>query len=94
MGAGEPRYGDFSNAVSYQQSLNTVIMAQNAFDALSDKLKRRFDGDPAKLLEFVYNDANRDEAISLGLLKPEAVAAQPTQSGAAAASSADTSADS
>jgi len=41
--------------------------------ALPAQLRVRFDHDPVKLLEFLENDQNRDEAIQLGLIDGQPV---------------------
>ena len=64
----EPRYGDFSELGDYQSALNQVMAAQTMFAELSAEVRRRFDNDPAKLLEFVGDAENRAEAIKLGLV--------------------------
>lgn len=80
-----PRYGDFSSVTTYQDSLNTVITAQAAFDALPSALRRRFSNDPVQLLAFVSDVRNTDEAIRLGLVsKPKEVGLAPTATQTAA----------
>lgn len=71
------RYDDFSNCYDYQSSLNTVIEAQNAFDALPSAIRKRFANDPGLFMDFVHDPANLPEMIALGL----AVQVEP-QSGA------------
>lgn len=63
-----PRYGDFSDVVDYHSALNAVIAAEDEFMALPANIRTRFDNDPAKLIDFLGNDANRQEAESLGLV--------------------------
>lgn len=63
----DPRYGDFSNVPDYQTSLETVQMAHDQFNALSAKVRERFNNDPANFLAFVHDDKNIDEMIKLGL---------------------------
>jgi len=63
-----PRYGDFTDVVDYQSALNAVIAAEDEFMALPAIIRTRFDNDPAKLIDFLGNDANRSEAESLGLV--------------------------
>ena len=68
----EPRYGDFTGVVDYHSALNSVIAAQSEFDGLPAQIRARFENDPAKLIDFLENTENLDEAISLGLVsKPE-----------------------
>lgn len=64
-------YGDFTSVQDYQLSLNQVIAAQEAFDALPAKIRQRFANDPAHLMSFLQDDANLDEAVRLGLVPPE-----------------------
>lgn len=59
---------DLDRNYSYQEMLNTVIAAEQAFFSLDAKLRERFQNDPAQLMEFLSSDKNRDEAISLGLI--------------------------
>lgn len=65
-----PQYGDFSGIGDFQSAMNAVLAAQANFMELPAKVRARFDHDPQKLLEFVSDAANADEARSLGLLKP------------------------
>lgn len=63
-----PRYGDFSSAVDYHDSLLRAQQAQEAFMSLSADVRRRFSNDPGQLIDFLANEDNRSEAIELGLL--------------------------
>ena len=61
------RYGDFSQVTDYQNSLNVVKHAQDQFNALSSTVRKRFDNDPAKFLDFATNPSNLSEMVTLGL---------------------------
>lgn len=63
-----PQYGDFTGISDYQSALNAVIAADDAFMELPAELRARFHHDPQHLLEFLANDANREEAQRLGLI--------------------------
>lgn len=66
-----PRFGDFTGVVdNYQDALNLVIAADEAFMALPANIRKRFDNDPAKYVSFFEDPRNFDEAISLGLADP------------------------
>jgi phage internal scaffolding protein len=65
---GTSSYGDFSSVLEFQQAQNILIEAQDAFEALPASLRKRFDNDPAVMLEFIENPDNREEAEKLGLL--------------------------
>lgn len=61
-------YGDFSEPLDYQAALNTVIRAQEQFNALDPYLRKRFNNDPAEFLEFIGDKDNYAEAKKLGIL--------------------------
>lgn len=61
-------YGDFTNTVDYQLSLNQVIEAQDAFDQLPSSVRKRFSNQPSELMAFLSDPDNRDEAVKLGLV--------------------------
>jgi len=63
-----PRYGDFTGISAYHSALNQVIAAEDEFMALPAQIRSRFDNDPAKLIDFLDNPENLEEAINLGLV--------------------------
>ncbi len=65
-------YGDFTGIGDYLSCIQKVQDAHDDFMAVDSKIRKRFRNDPALLIEFVSNDDNREEAISLGLLPKEA----------------------
>lgn len=67
-GSRPPIFGDFDNVPDYQSALDKVIDAQDRFSQLPSAVRKRFDNDPAKLLEFLSSEDNRKEAIELGLI--------------------------
>lgn len=73
------RFGDVSDVPDYQVALNQVKRANEVFEALPAVLRKRFDHDPSKFLEFCDNPNNLDEMRSLGLAKPALQDAAKTQ---------------
>jgi len=65
----QPMFGDFTKAVDFQEMQNQIIDARAAFMQLPSKIRERFQNDPAKLLQFMENPENHEEAIRLGLLE-------------------------
>lgn len=65
------RFGDFSNAMDYQSSLNAVMAAQESFMALPASLRAAFHNDPAALVAFVSDPENYDQAREMGLVPPK-----------------------
>lgn len=69
-----PQYGDFSNVSDFQSAMNAIADANSGFMSLPGELRARFHNDPGELISFLENPANRDEAVSLGLVdKPSVV---------------------
>lgn len=68
QGVHMPSYGDFTGVTDYRTAVDAVMRASNSFMDLPANVRSRFDNDPQKLLEFVSNEKNRDEAIRLGLV--------------------------
>ncbi|AXH76619.1 MAG: internal scaffolding protein [Microviridae sp.] len=70
------QYVDLPGDIDFQESLNTVARAQEAFATLPSKVRDRFGNDPTQFLAFMADPANQDEAIKLGLAtrKPDAPA--------------------
>lgn len=67
-----PEYGDFTNAIEYQDAKNQIIRAEQAFMSLPANVRARMENDPGKFLEFMADPENEDEAIALGLINPKA----------------------
>lgn len=65
----EPQYGDVT-AIDFQTSMESVAKSREMFADLPSKVRDRFNNDPAELLEFLDDPANRDEAVLLGLATP------------------------
>lgn len=68
----QAQYGDVT-AESYQDAMDKVARAKTMFHELPSKTRNRFQNDPAKFLDFVQNPANADEAVELGLMRPDYV---------------------
>lgn len=78
-----PQYGDFSEVTDYQTALIRIQEADEAFMTLPAAIRKRFDNDPGKLIQFLENSENRAEALELGLIdgqKEDSSVAPPTVS--------------
>lgn len=62
-----PSYMDCSSAPSYQEAIEFVRVADQAFSALDSDLRKRFSNDPYQFLAFCENPDNFDEMVKLGL---------------------------
>lgn len=82
-------YQNFEGPFDFQGAMNAVRAAQEQFAQLPARIKNRFDNDPQKLLDFLDNEENRNEAIFLELVANPATAtpdpAPPVAGGTTAA---------
>lgn len=62
------QFGDASIACDYREACERVQQAEDAFASLPAAVRSRFNNDPAGLLDFIGNEANKEEAIKLGLI--------------------------
>lgn len=67
----QPTFGDFSNLPDLQEAKQIVIDANLMFEGLNSKIRKRFGNDPIKLIEFLRDPENKEEAIKLGIVNPE-----------------------
>lgn len=84
-----PSYGDFTGVTDFRSAQEAVLNARNAFMDLPASLRARFENDPQKLMDFLADPANSDEAVKLGLKVASAsapAAAAPAAPAAPAAS--------
>jgi len=61
-------YSDLTDVPTYQDALNKVISANNAFSTLPSSVRKRFNNDPAQFLNFVSDVNNRSEMEEMGLI--------------------------
>ncbi|AXH77433.1 MAG: internal scaffolding protein [Microviridae sp.] len=66
-------YADLSGMVGLQDALHMVNEAEQAFMELPAEVRRYFDNDPVKLVEFASDSKNLEKAIELGLAEKPVV---------------------
>lgn len=71
-------YGDFSSGMDYQSAMEAIADAQLDFMSLPSNVRERFSNDVGKLLDFISDPGNEDEARELGLLPEKAPEAPET----------------
>lgn len=65
-------FGDFSTLSDYQTSLSKIMQANDSFSTLPSSIRSKFENDPGKLIDFLSDPKNNEEAYSLGLkIKPK-----------------------
>lgn len=68
-------YGDFSDRMDFMEALTRVADAKSDFMSLPSEVRTKFDNDVSKLIEFIADPANAEQAQELGLL-PEGLTHQ------------------
>jgi phage internal scaffolding protein len=66
-----PKSGDFTNIPDFHTAMNLIRTTEEAFLRVPAEVRARFGNDPQAFMEFCEDDANRDEARRLGLLRPQ-----------------------
>jgi len=69
--APEARYLDCSEIPDFQSALHVVIEAEKAFMSLPAIVRRDFDNDPAKFVDFACDPENLGQMREWGLAPPE-----------------------
>lgn len=64
----EPLFDDFYAAHDFYAAQNILAESMSRFESLPVSIRERFRNNPAELLQFLDNDANRAEAVALGLV--------------------------
>lgn len=71
-------YSDISDVPTYQEAINIIHAASASFSSLPSSMRKQFDNDPAKFLEFVHNPDNLEAMYEMGLAnRPEQAQADP-----------------
>ena len=61
-------YIDLTGVQSYQESMNTIIKAQNAFMQLPATVRKELGNDPQQLITLLSDEKQKEKAEKLGLL--------------------------
>lgn len=79
-GIGMPQSGDFTEVSDFHTAMNLVRQAEEAFLKIPGETRARFNNDPARVMAFLADGANRAEAIKLGFIEaPPEVARDGTE---------------
>lgn len=63
-------FADIADAPTYHDAMNIVARANEQFEALDARVRKRFSNDPAEFLAFCSDESNRPEMEKLGLIAP------------------------
>lgn len=66
----EARFGDMTG-LDFKLALDKITHAQSMFENLPSEIRKKFQNNPQKLLEFMEDPGNRDEAIKLGMIRAQ-----------------------
>ncbi len=81
VNANKGTYGDFTNAPDFAEANQIIAAAKSLFETVPSRIRRDFENDPGKFLEFMQNEENRDQIEEYGLdashLPPRDVPSDP-----------------
>lgn len=72
-----PTYYDFVGMPDLQSAMHDLIDAEKAFASLPAKVRKEFDNDPLRFVEYASNGDNLEQMRTWGLAEPEAIAQAP-----------------
>lgn len=73
LAANPSMFSDVPPTRDYKEALDLIAQADRSFSNLPSKIRNRFENDPVKLIAFLNDSKNRDEAVTLGLINPPTV---------------------
>jgi len=53
----------------FQETMNMILKAKDSFSSVPSEIRKQFDNDPAKFMDFIHNDENQQQLIDWGLAK-------------------------
>ena len=78
-GGRTPIFGDFTEVSDFSTAQNLIAEANSEFEQLPSETREKFGNDVSKLMDFLDDENNLDEAIELGLA-PKPTVSEPTAS--------------
>lgn len=63
-----PKVGDFTGVTDFHAAMNLVKAAESEFLKVPAEVRARFGNDPQAFMRFFEDEANRPEAVRLGLV--------------------------
>jgi len=58
----------------FQETMNAILQAEKSFSSVPSDIRKKFDNDPAKFLDFIHNKDNQQQLVDWGLANaPETV---------------------
>lgn len=74
-----PLVGEFAEVGDYQQALNKLIEADDAFMQMPANIRARFGNDAGAFVDFVSDERNVEQAREWGLTRPQEAARAPIE---------------
>jgi len=72
------KYDDNPNN-NFQETMNMILKAQDSFSSVPSDIRKQFDNDPAKFMDFIHNGDNQEQLIEWGLAKAPPETPQPIE---------------
>jgi len=53
----------------FQETMNAILKAEKSFSSVPSEIRKQFDNNPAKFMDFIHNSDNQQQLIDWGLAK-------------------------
>jgi len=57
----------------FKESMNAILKARESFSSIPSEIRKYFDNDPAKFMDYIHNPENKDQLVKWGLMEPDQV---------------------
>jgi len=72
-------YADLTTLPDFQQAMDVIVKASNAFQEVPAEIRSRFNNDPQQFIDYLNDPKNIEESYKLGLReKPKVIPEDPT----------------
>lgn len=73
------QYWDGDPTNDFQEAMNKIAQGTQTFESLPSAIRKEFDNDPAKYMDYVFNPENKEKLIERGWMNAPKPAPEPVQ---------------
>lgn len=59
-----------NSGINFHEAMQLIAQGKNEFEQLPANIRAHFDNKPERLIEFLTNEQNIDQAVEMGLVEP------------------------
>lgn len=73
------QYWDGDPTNDFQEAMNKIAQGTQTFESLPSAIRKEFDNNPAKYMDYVFNPENKEKLIERGWMNAPKAAPEPVQ---------------